>query len=203
MLKPIFFKLVGIGSLVVIVLLADMHLAMADILIRSTPRIRIRLGSNGGVDTVIYNAGIPVEMNGLAGASGVPTISTNIISGGSGVFSVRVITDINARFNTPVPLTGTYSYDSSSPLTCTTPATCGGTTIDFDTISWTARDSDTHNTVFRYNKSASQQAHEQTDNNGGGAGQRHRNFFRYSYDNDVLLPAGTYLGTIGLNGSAN
>ena len=191
-------------SISLLLIFADVTVVLAEMLTSNTPRIRIRLGTNNNtINTVIYNAGVPVELNGLAGAAAAPTISTNGIGGGSGPFTVRVVTDINARTANPatsVPLTGEFSYSSSVPMSCVTPASCGAETIDFSKISWTARDADVHNSVFQFDDSANQPTHMQTDNNGAAAGTRHRNYFRYVYANDLLLPAGTYEGIITLQG---
>lgn len=185
---------------------ADLHSACAEILSRNTPAIRVRVGAGGGVGTVIYQAGIPAELGGLPGVSAQPnTVSNNSIGGGSGVFTVRYVTDTNSRNGIGPPLTGTFRYDSSTPMSCITPATCGTTQIDFSQISWNARDNDTLNTVFQYDNSASQIFQVQTDTNGanGGTDNRHRNWYQYIYDNDVLLPSGVYEGTVTINGEAN
>jgi hypothetical protein len=188
-------------------LFMETGVVLAESQIRNTPRLRIRLGTNNNtINTVIYNAGIPIELNGLAGATATPTVSVNGISGGSGVYTVRVVTDVNARTANPptnVPLTGQFSYDSSTPMSCVTPASCGTETIDFSKISWTARDGDVHNSVFQYDDSASQLTHTQIDTNGAAAGVRDRNYFQYVYANDLLIPAGTYEGIITLDGTAN
>ena len=179
--------------------------AVAEVLDRSSPFIRIRLGDNtvGSTNLVIYNAGVPTSMGGLSGVTAAPqTISTNTVSGGSGAFTVRVVTDLNAR-NGVSPVQGTFSYDSAQPMTCTTAATCGGTTIPFSNISWTTRDNDTHTAVTRYDDTANQVIQVQTDTNVATVGDsnRHRNYFRYEFDNATLLPAGTYEGTITINGT--
>lgn len=179
--------------------------AVAEILDRNTNMIRIRLGDNavGASNLVIYNAGVPASMGGLSGVTAAPqTISTNNISGGSGNFRVRIVTDLNARGRV-ARLEGTFSYDSSQPLSCTTATTCGGTTIPFSNISWTTRDADTHTAVTRFDDTANQITQVQTDTNIaiGGDNNRHRNYFRYEFNNAVLLPAGTYEGTVTINGT--
>jgi len=176
----------------------------AEILNSNTPLIRIRLGDNarGSTNTVIYNAGIPASLGGLPGITAAPlTNSTNNISGGSGVYTVRIVTDLNAR--KPVAaLVGEFSYDSSSPMVCVTAATCAGTTIDFSKISWNVRDADTHTATTQFDDSPNQLAQFQKDGNPATNQDdtRHRNYFQYVFDNSTLLPAGTYEGTITING---
>ena len=101
------------------------------------------------------------------------------------------------------PVQGTFSYDSSAPMACSTAATCGTTAIPFSAISWTTPDADTHTPVTRLDGTANQIAQVQTDTNValGGDDNRHRNYFRYEFDNATLLPAGTYEGTITINGT--
>ncbi len=197
-------KTVLVSFVVVILIGSGIYSASALILSRQTPRIKARLGSNNAtIDTIIYQAGVPVSMNGLLGVSGIPTVSSNNIPGGNGTYTLRVTTDVNARDNTNVPLTATFRYDSSTPLACLTPTYCGTATINFDTISWIARDSDVHNAVFRYDNTANQVASVQTDLTQLKSGIRHRNQFQFTYDNNALVPAGIYEGIVTLNGTAN
>lgn len=177
--------------------------SLAEILNSNTAFIRIRLGSNGnGADTVVYDASIPSSMGGLPGVSAQPdAVSTNAVAGGSGIYRVRVVTDLNARDGI-VPLRGEFSYNSSTPLQCSTPATCGTASIPFTRIRWNARDNDTWNTVFRFDGSANQlvQVQRDTNNSRNATGTRHRNYFQFVYDNSELLPAGTYEGQVVLSG---
>lgn len=180
---------------------------MAEILNANSQLLRLRLGdnANGGTSTVIYEAGIPASMAGLTGVTASPsTTSTNAVAGGSGVYTVRIVTDVNARGSVAPPLQGTFSYDSSVPMSCVTPATCAATTIPFTQISWNLRDNDTHDLVTQYDGGANQLAQLQTDTSAanGQFENRHRNYFEYVFDNANLLPAGTYEGTITLNGNA-
>lgn len=181
--------------------------AIAEILNSSTSFIRIRLGDNvrGNTNTVIYTPQIPADMGGLIGVTAQhEAISTNFISGGSGVFEVRVVTDLNAR-NGLAQLEGRFSYDSSQPMACITAATCGATTIPFDRISWNLRDSDTHTAVTQFDNTADQVTQIQLDTNPAtnGTNTRHRNYFQYVFDNMELLPAGTYEGVISINGTGS
>lgn len=153
---------------------------------------------------MIYNAGIPADMGGLPGVTAQPaTISTNTVSGGSGVFEVRIVTDLNAR-NGVTNLTGSFAYDSTQPMTCTTPSTCGSESINFNQISWNVRDNDTHTSVTQYDGTSNQIANVQIDNNPANnqLETRHRNYFQYIFDNASLLPAGTYEGIVTINGTA-
>jgi hypothetical protein len=179
--------------------------ANAEILDASTNYIRVRLGDNNpnATNTVIYEAGIPGSLGGLPGVTAAPqTISTTSIAGGSGVFQVQLTTDINAR-GSVTPLTGMFTYDSSQPMTCVTPTTCGTADIPFTRISWNLRDSDTHTTVSQYDGTANQLAQLQTDTDPANnrADTRHRNYLQFVFDNAELLPAGTYEGTVTLNGN--
>lgn len=176
------------------------NVVVAEILDSNTQMVRIRLGGNalGGVDTVIYNAGIPTVLGGFTGVTAAPdTISTNAVAGGSGVYKVRMVTDLNAR-NGLAKLRGTFTYDSSRPMACITAATCGATTIDFRKISWKTRDNDTLNATVQYDGTANQINQIQTDVDPAANREdtRHRNYFQYIFDNSDLLPAGTYEGTI-------
>ena len=178
---------------------------LAEILNSNTPMIRVRLGDNarGSTNTVIYEADIPASMGGLPGVTAVPeTISTNAIPGRSGVFTVRVVTDLNRRSGIP-NLQGTFSYDSSQPMTCVTPATCTTTNIPFTQIRWNVRDSDTHTAVTQFDGSANQVTQIQRDTNPSTnqTNTRHRNYLQYVFDNATLLPAGTYEGTVTINGN--
>ena len=195
--------------LIFIVFLAaclPMGVVSAEILNNNTPYLRNRIGSGGGVNTVIYEAGIPASLGGLPGVTAQPeTISTNNINGGSGVYTVRIVADVNAKGPVAAPLTGIFTYDSSSPLTCTTAATCGTETISFTNIRWNAGDSDTLNSVLQYNGTAAQVFQVQTDtsNVNNQLNTRHRNYYQFVYDNADLLPAGIYEGVVTINGTAN
>lgn len=196
-------------ALFVFALLIDSVVAMAEVLNRNTPAIRIRLGSGGAVDTVIYQPGIPNDFLGVPGVVVDPTeVSTTAIGGGSGTFRVRIVTDLNLKAplssgpNGANSLTGDFTYDSSAPMVCTTTPTCGMTPIPFNKISWRVRDGDTHTTPTGFDGSANQPAQTQidTDTRNSFNRTRHRNYFEYQYNNDVLLPAGTYQGQIFIEG---
>jgi len=168
--------------------------------------VRIRLGDNArnSTNTVIYQAGVPAEMGGLPGVTAEPqAISTTNIAGGSGVFEVRIVTDLNARDGADETV-GRFTMNSAVPMVCTTAATCGTESINFDTISWNTRDNDTLNVVTQYDGTANQLLQTQTDTNPArnGTATRHRNYYQYLFNNAVLLPAGTYEGVITLDGEA-
>ncbi len=182
----------------------------AEIYNSNTSLIRVRIGANGNtVNTVEYKPGIPAEMSGhVAGIAGVNAeaehVSTSAASGSSGVYKIRIVADLNAR-NGVVPLTGTFSYDSSIPMACVTPVSCGSATISFQKIKWNARDSDTLNSVLQFDGTANQVFHQITDTNNAtnGSNTRHRNYYQLIFENDELLPAGTYEGTTYLNGEGS
>lgn len=172
--------------------------------------MRVRIGSSGSgnISTVIYNAGLPAELVGLPGIATEPVItSTNVIEGGSGGYTVRIVTSVNRReqgnpaIATTGPITGRFYYDSSSPMTCVTPASCGLTSIPFTKISWEARDGDTLNDVLKYDGMANQifQTQIESDERNNMRDMRHQNYYKFKYDNDVLLPAGVYEGRIDIN----
>lgn len=180
------------------------HQAVAEVLNSTTPLIRIRLGDNtrGSVNTVVYEPQIPADMGGLVGVTAQPdAVSSTAVSGGSGVFRVRIVTDLNAR-NGLARLEGRFSYDSSQPLSCVTLASCGATTIPFDRIRWAVRDADTHAAVTRFDNTPDQLTQVQIDTNPANNADRtrHRNYFQYIFDNAELLPAGTYEGVVTING---
>ena len=180
--------------------------ALAEVLNANAPMIRLRWGDNvrGSVNTIVYEPGVPSEFSTLPGIVTDPTaVSTTSVPGGSGNFRVRIVTDLNARSGLTT-LTGRFSYDSSQPLQCVTPATCGTATIPFDRIGWSVRDNDTHTAVTRFDGSADQPAQIQVDTNPANnrTNTRHRNYQQFSFDNLELLPAGTYEGTTTLNGTA-
>ena len=199
----------GVALIAAVVLpIAMTSSALAEIRNGNTPLLRVRVGPSGGVATVIYEAGIPTEMGSLAGVIAEPvTVSTNPISGGSGVFTVRFVTDVNAIFvfGATAPQTGRFFYNATTDMTCVTAPSCNGASIPLDRISWTARDSDTLNTVFRYSSTMVEEFQEQTDNDNAnnGTDTRHRNWYQYRFDNDELLPAGTYEGTVTITGAVD
>lgn len=179
----------------------------AEILNNNTAMIRIRLGDNvrGATNTVVYEAQIPADMGGLVGVTAQPeAISTTTVSGGSGVYRVRIVTDLNAR-NGLARLEGRFSYDSSQPMTCVTVASCGTSTIAFDKIRWNVRDNDTHAAVTQFDNTPAQLTQIQRDTNPltNRDNTRHRNYFQYVFDNAELLPAGTYEGIVTINGVGN
>ena len=199
------FSLVNRPCLALLVLLLVGEPVIAEVLNSSTPMIRIRLGDDaqGSTNTVIYNAGVPADMGGLPGVTAAPiAVANNAIAGGSGSYHVRIVTDLNARSGV-TSLEGRFTYDSSTPMSCVTPASCGGTTISFQRVSWTMRDSDTHTAIDQFDGTANQLAQIQRDTNPATnqTRTRHRNYFQYAFDNAELLPAGTYEGIVTLNGT--
>ena len=189
-------------GLIALLLLGDAH---AEIVDANSPLIRVRLGDNGrgAVATVEYEAGIPGALGGLPGVTAAPhSTSVNAIPGGSGAYTVRIETDVNAKAGISF-VEGTFSYDSSQPMTCITPATCGGAAIPMTRISWLARDGDAHASVLQYDGTANQvtAVHSDVDGSRNGSANRYRNFLQFRFDNSELLPAGTYEGTVTLNAS--
>ncbi len=187
-------------------------LSIADILNpNNASYLRIRVGDNSNGSNpnyVEYRPLAPAYLTGLgapAGQTEAFSISTTDIQGGSGVFEVRFITDVNAKGFVFPPLTGTFTYNSSTGMQCITPTTCGSVTIPFTKIAWNARDNDTLNTVFQYDGSSNQTFQIQTDTSSASnrLNTRHRNFYQYRFINDQLFPAGTYEGVVTINGRAN
>jgi hypothetical protein len=174
-----------------------------------TSLLGVRYGSSGvgggSIDTVIYHPLIPTEFSDLFGVTTqTSVVSTTPISGGVGGFNVWISTDVNAKGSVPAPLIGTFSYNSSAPMTCITPESCGSASINFSKISWSSRDADTLSSVRQYNGSAEQVFHVQTDTSNlqNHADAHHRNYYQFEYLNDTLLPAGIYEGMVTINGSA-
>lgn len=178
---------------------------MAEIT-NSSQFLRIRIGTNNGtINTVEYEPGLPPFLTAIGGGvSEAETISTNRIAGGTAVFTVRIVTDVSFRNPFIAPVTGTYTYNSATPMLCSTPASCGAEVIPMTKISWRPSDNDTLNTITRYDGGANQEFQEQTDFNPAnfGSNNRHRNRYQFRYTNDVLYPAGTYFGTVVLTGTA-
>ncbi len=193
--------------LATVLVVLDVQYACADIFDRNTPQLRIRVGSNAGSgDTVEYAPGLPPLFTAIGGfASEAEHTSTNVIAGGSGSYTVRYITDANRKGAAEANVNASFSYDSSAGMTCITPASCGTTNISFTHIAWDARDNDTLNSVLQYDGSANQVFQTQADSNpaNNATDTRHRNFYRYRYINNVIYPAGTYRGTVTINGAGS
>ena len=166
----------------------------------SNYQLALRVGSPAGVDTVSFSVtGNNVALNPQP-VVGAPAIDVWVLP-------------LRPAGNTTTARPVTLMVDSSSPLQCQTPATCGTTTIPFNKISWVASNSsgagagDITNSTFS-----------------GGAGQQIAAFdanttyctfwllfcwnwayqtdqlsatrLTFSYANDVIYPAGTYQGTV-------
>ena len=166
----------------------------------SNYQLALRVGSPAGVDTVSFSVtGNNVALNPQP-VVGAPAIDVWVLP-------------LRPAGNTTTARPVTLMVDSSSPLQCQTPATCGTTTIPFNKISWLASNSsgagagDITNSTFS-----------------GGAGQQIAAFdanttyctfwllfcwnwayqtdqlsatrMIFSYANDVIYPAGTYQGTV-------
>ncbi len=166
----------------------------------SNYQLALRVGSPAGVDAVSFSVtGNNVALNPQP-VVGAPAIDVWVLP-------------LRPAGNTTTARPVTLMVDSSSPLQCQTPATCGTTTIPFNKISWVASNSsgagagDITNSTFS-----------------GGAGQQIAAFdanttyctfwllfcwnwayqtdqlsatrLTFSYANDVIYPAGTYEGTV-------
>lgn len=166
----------------------------------SNYQLALRVGSPAGVDAVSFSVtGNNVALNPQP-VVGAPAIDVWVLP-------------LRPAGNTTTARPVTLMVDSSSPLQCQTPATCGTTTIPFNKISWVASNSsgagagDITNSTFS-----------------GGAGQQIAAFdanttyctfwllfcwnwayqtdqlsatrLTFSYANDVIYPAGTYQGTV-------
>ena len=164
----------------------------------SNYQLALRVGSPAGVDTVGFSVtGNNVALNPQP-VVGVPAIDIWVLP-------LRPAGNITTA--RPVALT----VDSSTPLQCQTPASCGTTTIPFSKISWQVSNSSGGGDIQNGGFSA-------------GAGQLIANFdanatyctfwllfcwnwayqtdqlsatrMTFSYANDVIYPAGTYQGTV-------
>lgn len=153
-----------------------------------TPVLRLRAGSNSNsVDTVTF------DVPGLQLGDGSTVYSTNNIPGGTGVYTVRYVMD--TRY---YPATGRFYADSSSPMACVTPSTCGTASIPFNTISWSIRDGDMMDLASQFNTSSNQLLHQQS--NPLLQGRRYRDYVRFGYANNLFVPAGTYQGQVVFSG---
>ncbi len=158
-----------------------------------TIKLRVRVGDNNpnNINKVIFN--LPGQ-NQLG--NGTEVASLNSILGGSGAFTVRVVTD-NRR---DPPGTAKLFADSSSPMTCQTAVSCDGTSISFTKISWERRDGDNFNSASSFDGSNNQLLHQQTVTDTDPAnpkkGYRYRDYIKFKYANDIFLPAGTYRGRV-------
>jgi len=193
-----------------VVMLCVLYLQAVQAEIQSTGSAALRLrigagnGAGGAVDTVEYEPGLPPIFTALGSvASEAEHASTNNTSGGEGVFTVRIVTDANRRGTAAADVNATFSYDSSAGITCTTPSSCGTTTIPFTHIRWNAQDSDTLNSVLQYDGSANQvfQTQSDSDPDDSGTNNRHRNRYQFFYINNIVYPAGTYQGSVFASGT--
>ena len=119
--------------------------------------------------------------------------------------------------NTTVDRPVTLSVDSSTPLQCDTPASCGSTSIPFSKISWQASNNggagDIQNGVF---SGASGQPIASFDANATycsfpififclgseyQTNQLNATRMTFTYANDQLYPAGLYRGTVRITAS--
>jgi len=104
---------------------------------------------------------------------------------------VRTDTLIDASARAPVnnSRTAVWTVDSSTPLTCITPATCGSTTIPLTAFRWTVAGG-TEIASGSFNGSASQPL----------ASFRNSRYvsvtMTFYYSNDVVVPAGRYSGRV-------
>lgn len=164
-----------------------------DMYQRTSWYLRIRAGDNGMGRTNTVRFTVP----GLELANSTPVISTNPISGGSGSYTVRFVMDTRS-YDPPSSHTGRFTVDSSQPLDCATPATCGTAFIPFNHIGWTVRDGDCFGDSS-FTANTGQQIHSQTtpppSASSRSSTRRMRNYFQYAYDNTLFLPSGTYRGT--------
>ena len=167
------------------------------------PHLRIRVGTNdsSGVDKVIF------QVPGLQLGNGTPVVSTNLIDGASGAYTVRVVLDSRREPAGTARLTS----DTSTPMSCISVSTCGNTTIPFNKISWSLRDGDNFDLASQFNGGNNQLLHQQTvgansnpdpgNNSNPRTGWRYRDYVKFQYVNDAFLPAGTYRGRVLFKGT--
>lgn len=159
----------------------------------------LRVGGGGNnITLVTYNINVaPSSLNGL----GIPTTASIQQANGGNIFH-RTISN-RRRNSDPSPISMTTTINSTAGMTCSTPATCGTVTIPFSKISWTMQDTDVHITTFNYNDTANQLFWYQEDSDPDRTGPltRHENRAIYFFNNDQLLPAGQYDGTVFYNGT--
>ena len=159
------------------------------------PGITIRAGSaNMGVaDTVIF------DVSGNDAATNAPVVSTNPISGGVGNFTVQFVMETRPP---PVGGIGRFVGDSSQPLSCLSPVSCGATTIPFNTISWITRDNDHMELASAFSGAGNQLLHTQQESIlATGLGTRVTDYVEFTFSNAELRPAGTYRGRVNFTGT--
>ena len=164
----------------------------------------LRVGSAAGVDTVNFNVtGANVAVNPQP-VVGTPPIDV-------------WVQPLRPAGNTTVDRPVTLSVDSSTPLQCDTPASCGSTSIPFSKISWQASNNggagDIQNGVF---SGASGQPIASFDANATycsfpififclgyeyQTNQLNATRMTFTYANDQLYPAGLYRGTVRISAS--
>lgn len=97
--------------------------------------------------------------------------------------------DASARAPVSNSRTAVWTLDSSQPLTCSTPATCGSTTIPMTKFRWTVAGG-TELSSGTFSGAANQSLY---------SFQNSRYVFVYKtfyYINDEIVPAGTYTGRV-------
>ncbi len=159
------------------------------------PGITIRAGSAsmGVADTVIF------DVSGNDAASNSPVVSTNPINGGVANFTVQFVMETRKP---PANGVGRFFGDSSQPLSCLSPTSCGTTTIPFDTISWITRDNDMMELASAFSGAGNQLLHTQTENLLTPAlGTRVTDYVEFTFSNSELRPAGTYRGRVNFTGT--
>lgn len=193
------------GAVLLAALAGLAHVPAADAVITtvadtgSTYAITLRVGSLSGVDTVNFNvAGTNVGLT-PAAVAGTPAIDISVTP-------VRPI----STSNTERPVT--LRVNTSAGLTCQSGG-CGTTVIPFSEISWVASNNSNATSgdiqSGRFDGSASQQlARFNANATFCSLGlivclswtyqSRTMNATRlqFSYDNDVIYPAGNYRGTV-------
>ena len=162
-------------------------------------QLLLRVGSAAGVDTVSFNVSGPAVAVNPQPVAGTPAIDV-------------WVQPLRPSGNTTVARPVTLAVDSSTPLQCDTPVSCGATTIPFSKISWQASNNggagDIQNGVF------SGGANQQIASFNANAtfcsfpififclayeyqtSQLNATRMSFTYANDQIYPAGVYRGTV-------
>jgi hypothetical protein len=142
------------------------------------PQLHIAIGSLGAtIDTVVFDLGA------TAPGSGIP------IPG-----SAPVQVEVAYKKQGPGFVIIFVTTDGSSAMACTTPATCGATSIPMTAISWTASSGQWPSGTF--SGGANQLLLIFLAGGGGGAITRREDVLSYSYANSTVYPTGIYQGRV-------
>ena len=142
------------------------------------PQLHIAIGSLGTtIDTVVF------DLTATTPGNGIPVAG-----------SATVLVEVAYKKQAAGAVTVVVTTDGSSAMTCTTPATCGATSIPMTEISWTASQGQWPSGTF--SGAANQALLNFPAGGGGGAITRREDVLSYSYANSTVYPTGVYQGRV-------